>query len=341
MSDASGQISGALDIISDAVLIVRASGQIEYANAAGRELLGEYGNPGTLVDMIERGEKGVAEALANLRTMSGNLPIGLVLQPLEGEPRTMKAIGRRIRTAPGAEALYALKIVIGGKNRFATLNQKITELDREVRQRRLAQKQAEDALEANRLLTRELHHRVNNNLQIQASLLRQSAREAATPEIGDFVREATGRLRSMSTGLDLSYRSGHGAVFEISSLLEKMVSQIDETLEHNQDLELVLEGDFLIGNEQVTPVALIIHETVRALIKSNGTYAPIRIQLKCWTDADVGQLDIAAAERADNAVWLASTDRLIKSLAKQAGATFEWAGESGNQPRLSFPMISS
>lgn len=341
MTDQSGLFEGALDIVTDAVIVFRQSGEIVQANSAGRALLAEFGAPDTLIDFVEGGEEGFAEMLAPLKATSGNLPLRLVFQGPDGEPQAMKATGRRIRSVGDEAPVFVLKIDRAAKNGFTTLNLKIAELDREVRQRRLAQRTAEEALDANRLLTKELHHRVNNNLQIQASLLRQSAREASSPEIAAFVREATGRLLSMSTGLDLAYRSGYGAVFEISNLLEKLVSQIDESLGPDQEIILVQEGDFLILSEQVTIVALIIHEAVRAIIKAKGGSEPIHLRLTCRKDGEIGRLDIQSTEAHHSAAWSPSTHRLVKALAKQAGATFEWSDDAGSWPRLNFPTINS
>ena len=68
---------------------------------------------------------------------------------------------------------------------------------------------AEDALEINRLLTRELHHRVNNNLQLQISLLRRGARTTGNSEVRAFIEHAIGRLRSHERGVRVRRHCGH------------------------------------------------------------------------------------------------------------------------------------
>lgn len=330
--------SDAFDIVPDAVLLIDDRGNVLALNPAARTVFDGCKPGDNLAAYVAGGETGVETIVSRLRGGSQTMPFTLSVRHGDDPPYTLKAVGKRLRKSISG-VHFTLRVPSSDTNTFAALSLQIAELDSEVRARRIAQKAAEDSLEINRLLTRELHHRVNNNLQLQISLLRRSARITDNQEVRDFIDHAIGRLRAMSAGLDLTYRSGEAGV-EISDLVEKVASQISETLPVERRISLQLDGRFSVSVPQVTPLALIIYETLtRIFVTGPAEGEEAEIKLLTRADDDQPCLDVVDAGQ-----WQDVPDtgdplhasKLIDTLARQAGVEVLKTDDGGRRLRLCF-----
>lgn len=326
-------LTAAFDSVPDGMLIVDEAGRVLMANAAARRLFPVLEKDARLGDCLSLDDAGVRALLRPLKAMTGQVPISLPVRLASGDVERLQAKGQRLRDAPDG-VRFVLRIPPADSNSFAALSVKVSELDREVRQRRKAQKTAEEALEVNRLLTKELHHRVNNNLQLQVSLLRRSARATDNAEVHDFVQTAIGRIRSMSAGLDLIYRSGEGPGVGVEDLLKKLSSQIEETLPPGWQIGVTVESRFSVSTVQVAPLALIINEIAAdAVRRSPGTGGELRLICRSVDGAEC--LDIAQTHPAPPAAG-SEARALIDTLARQAGARIAYSETRPYQTRLIF-----
>lgn len=333
MTSEIGRLSDAFDVVPDAVLMLDEGGKILLANAAARRVFASQLTGGQLRDILDLDADGVVSLLAPLKSVSGPLPLALPLRSPSGKVEQRQASGQRLRDA-SAGLRFVLRIPPADANSFAALSLKVAELDREVRQRREAQKTAEEALEVNRLLTRELHHRVNNNLQLQVSLLRRSAKTTGNPEVRQFVRMAIGRIRAMSAGLDLIYRSGEGPGVGIGELVAKLVSQIEETLPAGWQISILMEAAFAVSTVQVAPLALIINEIAGDAVKRSPDTGG-ELVLTCQVIGDEHCLEIAQSEPGPPPEG-SEARALIHTLARQAGTRIEFSSASPHRTRLVF-----
>ena len=341
MSGAADSWSDAFDIVPEAMLLVGESGDIVRLNDRARELLPGAGAGERLPDWLADGEAGFETAISLLRRSSGNLPLRLTLGGKDEPERRVRVVGRRLRNAE-AGLHFVLRVPAEERNTFAALSKKVAELGREVRERRVAQKTAEDALETNRVLTRELYHRVNNNLQLQISLLRRAARDPSQPGMHDFVSRAIGRLRAMSAGLDLTYRSGAGALVDISDLLSLLVSQFVENHAADGQISLELETAFFIPEVQVTPLALIVNEAVTNAFGNAPDREAQSIALRCWKDGETALLDIRESSAGAAGLMMEQSDAeaaLIDILARQAAVDVERVHAEAAALRLKFKAL--
>lgn len=114
----------------------------------------------------------------------------------------------------------------------------------------------------------EIHHRVKNNLQTIASLLRLQARRTKSAEVKAALRESVNRILSISVVHE--FLSQQDAEFinvaEVARNILDMVSQ--NMLEPDFNLQAVFKGETIIlPSEQASSLALVINELVQNSIE--------------------------------------------------------------------------
>jgi two-component sensor histidine kinase len=114
----------------------------------------------------------------------------------------------------------------------------------------------------------EIHHRVKNNLQTIASLLRLQARRTKTPEVKAALRESVNRILSISVVHEFLSQQDRGVidVAEVTKNILDMV--IQNMLEPNFNIETVFNGQTVIlPSEQASSLALVINELIQNSIE--------------------------------------------------------------------------
>lgn len=87
-------------------------------------------------------------------------------------------------------------------------------------------KRYQQEIEQNEVLLKEIHHRVKNNLQIIASLLRLQAADIENNELKDHFNEAVSRIRSMSMIHEKMYQNEDMANVDVASYMESLAREI-------------------------------------------------------------------------------------------------------------------
>jgi len=109
----------------------------------------------------------------------------------------------------------------------------------------------------------EIHHRVKNNLQTIASLLRLQARRSSSQEVKDALQESVNRILSISVVHEfLSQQGGEQIdVFKVTNNILDLVSQT--MLAHDFVLERKFSGpSIVLPSKQGTNLALVINELI-------------------------------------------------------------------------------
>lgn len=145
------------------------------------------------------------------------------------------------------------------------------------------EEQLREAAETNRVLLREVHHRVKNNLQMIVSLLNLQARRAQRPE----ERGALDALRARV----MAVAAVHGAIYAAERLdraplaaLTRRVAEPPADLGGREGPELTLELEEIEETpERATPFALLVNEAVTNAVKyaatADGGRAQARVEL--------------------------------------------------------------
>jgi two-component sensor histidine kinase len=129
--------------------------------------------------------------------------------------------------------------------------------------------QNEHELKIKTAMIQEIHHRVKNNLQTIAALLRLQARRTQSPEVADQLRESVGRIVSIAVVHEfLSHEEN--SVINIHEVSNRILAEVRTgVLDDSRPITLSLEGSrsFLLPAQQATSCALIINELVQNAVE--------------------------------------------------------------------------
>ncbi|MDM8143007.1 histidine kinase N-terminal domain-containing protein [Megamonas hypermegale] len=109
----------------------------------------------------------------------------------------------------------------------------------------------------------EIHHRVKNNLQTIASLLRLQARRSRSPEVKEALRESINRILSISVVHEFLSQQGNENidVVEVTSNILTLIK--DTMLDENFSLTTQLPtNNIILPSKQASSLALIINELI-------------------------------------------------------------------------------
>lgn len=111
-----------------------------------------------------------------------------------------------------------------------------------------------------RAMVQEIHHRVKNNLQTVASLLRIQARRAEHEETRSVLRDSINRILSIAVVHE--FLSQHEKAIDIRDVAGRIVSQVKSgILDPSRPIKVGVDGDALfLGAHQTTMLALVINE---------------------------------------------------------------------------------
>jgi two-component sensor histidine kinase len=110
---------------------------------------------------------------------------------------------------------------------------------------------------------REIHHRVKNNLQTIAALLRLQGRRAS-PEAQAAIEESERRIRSIAIVHETLSREA-GDVVAFNEIVQPLVRVVEETVATpGGDLRFTVEGDAgLLPGDIATPLAVVLNELMQ------------------------------------------------------------------------------
>ncbi len=207
-----------------------------------------YASPNVVNIMRLAGVDGRVTGMVATRLPGGSGVLGPVLQERAG-----RAIARELET--------------GG--RF--LNYRAVRLERGALvmvEDRTDARRKEQELKVKEATIREVHHRVKNNLQTIASLLRIQARRTSSDEAKSALAEAVERVSSMAVVHDMLASSADEKV-DFTAAARTVVDLVSRgLLDKDQDISVSVEGSAGEVSDQVaTSLALVIAELVHNAIE--------------------------------------------------------------------------
>ena len=123
-------------------------------------------------------------------------------------------------------------------------------------------KQQQELLVKNSII-KEVHHRVKNNLQTVAGLLRMEARRSSLPEVKQALQEGINRIESMALVHDIvsHYDEDYIGIRSIYDELCRLLRM--SMVRQDQDVTFTYSGeDMLISSHMASYVSLIINELI-------------------------------------------------------------------------------
>ena len=193
------------------------------------------------------------------------------------------------------------------------------------------------ALDQNRVLFQEIHHRVKNNLQQVAALVRLQQAPAAMKE------DLTRRIAAMSAVHQHIYETNQYGALDAEAYLAKLLAGLRDSAPPKVDLDWRL-SPLHVSPDQALPLGLIVNEVVANAFKHGfpeGRAGRVSVTLERPLEGNDAVLTIT-----DNGVGMAETPsggmglgtRLIAGLAQQLEGKHAVTRDNGVRFELRFPV---
>lgn len=253
------------------------------------------------------------------------------------------------RVGDGTEALLevdSLNLEFGGQPAVMSLLRDVTELERARTERDVAHAALVESLSQKETLLKEIHHRVKNNLQVIASLLRLGKGNVRDPIALGAFNDSIARVHSIALIHERLYQSRDLDRVDLRRYLSGLVNEIARTyLTPMRTVEVVVESaDVRLDIDRCVPLGLIVNELVTNALKHAfvapraARQARVTVQLRehdlefelAVTDNGVG---FDQSEKAAGSLGLV----LVVNLAQQLGGSTSMMNEEGTTWRIRFP----
>jgi PAS domain S-box-containing protein len=196
-------------------------------------------------------------------------------------------------------------------------------------------------------LLREIHHRVNNNLQIISSLLSLQSDNVVDERDHELFIESQNRVRSMAMIHEKLYQSDSFSSINFSDYLKTLLNSLIYDYSHDLGhIEMELDIDDVDLNiETSVPCGLIINELVSNSLKHafpNGRKGKIMIKLHSYNDQYVlivGDDGVGYSEESFSENGKKLGFNLVKSLIKQLDGSMEILEGDGTAYKIIFSEL--
>jgi two-component sensor histidine kinase len=198
--------------------------------------------------------------------------------------------------------------------------------------------------ERNRLLIREVDHRVKNNLQFVYSILSLQARRSSETAVRERLEEAADRLKAVIRVHDQLYKGDPGQQIDLRDFLDRLSRDVETT---TGSLEIkVRSGAVGLPFEKLLPLSIIIQELLANIAKygyPGGRHGVVG--LTCDVHGS-GNLVVTVEHEGMGLPDVRGTElesgfgmTVVRSLVQQLGARFEAASlERGARFTLTIPL---
>lgn len=250
-----GRLEGAERIgrlgVHDGVMVIDSHGQIQYLTAVAEHLYRKLGYADSLI------KTQLSELDTNEYVCFRAMERGVCLEQRVEEQDSIW-IKRAIPLLPSDDRSLLGRLSGRTSNGAIIYIQDVTE---EMRK--------EQEIKIKSAMIQEIHHRVKNNLQTIAALLRMQARSATSEEVAEQLRQTVSRILSIAVVHEFLSKDEQ-AVINIHEVGNRIIDEVTHgTLDPEKRIELRLEGakQFHLPAQQATSCALIINELLQNAVE--------------------------------------------------------------------------
>ena len=204
------------------------------------------------------------------------------------------------------------------------------------------------ALAEQRRLTREVHHRVKNNLQIVSSLLSIQAREATSPDVARAYALVQARVAALAVVHRWMYDSetpGGGQDVDLRALATDLCAGLEQSLAATEHIAVAIRCDverLFVGQDTAVPLAFLITELISCAARLSAP-AALTAEVSAARDDAHATLRIAAPCFARDDMMSPDhrdpTSRIIQGMARQLRAPLVHdAAEGSYTIRFALPV---
>lgn len=206
-------------------------------------------------------------------------------------------------------------------------------LQHEIDHRQQAQAAQYTLLQEKIGLLSEVHHRVKNNLQVIASLLRLEDGRNSASDRSKVLQDMQGRIRAMALLHESLYRSGTTATLDLGAYLKQLAAQSYRALAPaNGSIRLKLDVVTVqLAMDQASPCGLMVNELISNSLKHgfpDGRTGEICVALKVlddplWVELRISDNGVGLPDDFDEKRQVSLGLKLAGDLARQIGGTLE------------------
>ncbi len=271
--------------VGDGMLRLDAAGRVTYASPNAQSA---YRRLGLTADLI--GSE-LGSATAQLAASGEPVDESLMLVTRGRAPRETE-----IDVNGTVVQLRSIPLVVGGQRTGAlVLVRDVTELRR--RERELLTKEA---------TIREIHHRVKNNLQTVAALLRLQARRLSAPEAREALQEAVRRVGSIAI-VHETLSHAPEEIVDFDDIADRVAMMAGEVSSPEVRVTPKITGQFgMLPATVATPLAMVLTELLQNALQHGFGSAPRPLGLGP-SGSDPGIIEVVA-ERAPELLTVTVTD---------------------------------
>jgi two-component sensor histidine kinase len=231
--------------VGDGLLRLNGSGRVTYASPNAQSA---YRRLGLTADLLGTELAAASASLTKASRKGEPVDEGLMLVARGRAPRETE-----IAAASAVVQLRSIPLIVGGKRSGALiLVRDVTELRR--RERELLTKEA---------TIREIHHRVKNNLQTVAALLRLQARRMSVPEARLALEEAVRRVGSIAI-VHETLSHAPEEIVDFDEIADRVAMMAGEVASPEARVTPKLTGQFgMLPSAVATPLAMVLTELLQ------------------------------------------------------------------------------
>lgn len=323
----------ALEATANAIVITDRDGNIQWLNAAFQRLTGfthaeAIGkNPRVL---IKSGEHDAAF----YQSLWDTIISGKVWQ---GEIRNRRKGGELYTEEMTITPVRDDSLVISG---FIAIKNDVTE-------RKFSRERLEASLAEKSILLQEIHHRVNNNMQLIKSLLNLSAQKITDPSLREIIGGVSRRIESIALVHEQFYNSPDVARIDFLLFLHQLADRLrSDFSKHTRKVSIIPDSDTIrLSLEKALPAGLVVGElltnalkyaypddvpTGDILVTIQRAGGDIQISVR---DHGIGLPAGFVAGKAESLGMI-----LVHTLAEQLRGNVEYRSHEGTETILRFPM---
>jgi two-component sensor histidine kinase len=196
---------------------------------------------------------------------------------------------------------------------------------------------------------REIHHRVKNNLQTIAALLRLQGRRLKSAEAQAAIEESERRIRSIAIVHETLSRDA-GDVVRFDEIVKPLVRVVEETVaDLDTDLEVGVVGDAgLLPGDLATPLAVVLNELMQNAVDHAFPRVDGKMSGSLWVELAREDGEILV-DVVDDGVGLEPGFTIERSgglglsivqalVTTELGGSIEMISDSGTRVHLAIPL---
>lgn len=201
----------------------------------------------------------------------------------------------------------------------------------------------EALLEKEKLLMRESHHRIKNNLQLINSILDLQSRNIKDPSIKKVFLESRQRIQAISFAHQRLYGNDTVEKLNLKSFLTDLIQSIQSSSTNQESGITIVSSihDMTITTEKAVPIGLIVNELLTNSIKyafDPGSKGEIKIELKSENNRLKLTISDSGKGMNEEVQGTGFGHQLVKSMTRQLKAEYLLSLTSGVEHQFLIPI---